>query len=188
MGSRLMSRHPDVCQSLATCVTLKDAMPSTTITIKSRPRKDGSVRWFLWVRTPEGQDDRFIDAPPHLTKAEDRPAVDEWAKPFRAALGKIKAEPKAETASEWYDRFVKTRMGKVSTASRDHQQWLKWIAPVSVRDGARTFGALAMVDVGPDDIEAVRDALNGHVEAWEGAEKTRGVGMSYATAGNVWAI
>src|SRR5262245_54326949 len=101
-------------------------MPGPSLTIKHRPRADGSVRWFLWIRRPRPERDEFIDVEGY-TSLEDRDAVEAFAKPYREALRG--GHSKQESCDEWYDRFIKSRMGKVSTASTDHQQWLKWISP-----------------------------------------------------------
>ncbi len=157
-------------------------MPSTpraSLTIKSRPRTDGSVSWFLWIRRQRPERDELIPVD-RYTRLEDRPLVEEFAKPYRAALAAGTSGPKHETADDWYDRFVKTRMGKISTASADHAQWLKWISP--------TIGHRAMIDVTADDVEAVRDVLDVAVDEWEASGKVRGNGLAFSTAGNVWAI
>jgi len=157
-----------------------------TLTIKSRPLADGRVSWFLWIRRPRPAKDELIPVT-HCHRAEDRAKVEEFAKPYRDALAKAalseddkKLQRERSTADYWYDRFVKSRMGKVSTASRDHQQWIKHISPI--------LGKKTMLEITPDDIEAVRDYLKAEIDRWEGAGKMRGTGLAFATAANVWAV
>src|SRR5205085_610435 len=144
------------------------------------------VSWFLYFR-PALPDGTTLIAVDKYTRPEDRPLVEAFAKPYREALARGSTTSKRETCDEWYDRFIKTRMGRISTASRDHAQWLKWISPAKLASGA-TFGATAIVDVTADDVEAVRDVLDGAVREWEAAGKTRGKGLAYHTAANVWCI
>lgn len=140
-----------------------------TLTIKSRPRADGTVRWFLWIRRPRPERDEFIDVDGISgTSEKDRAAVEAFAKPYRDALKGGHSD--AETCDQWYDRFIKSRMGKVSTASTDHQQWLKWISP--------HLGKKPIAGISADEIETVRDALTEAIEAWEAADKKRGVGLA----------
>ena len=159
----------------------------TSITIKSRPLTEGRVSWFLYFRPalPDGTSLMPVEG---FDRPEDRPKVEAFAKPYREALKSGSTAPKQETADAWYDRFIKSRMGKVSTADTDHKQWLKWISKASVRGGSTTFGALPIVAVTADDVEDVRDALNRAVEEWEAAGKVRGTGISYSTAANLWSI
>src|SRR5262245_39945919 len=129
-----------------------------TLTIKSRPLADGKVSWFLYVRRPRPEQDELIPVPQY-TSASDRVAVETFAALYREELGADEA--KSETCDEWYDRFILTRMGKVSTASRDHAQWLKWISP--------HIGKRAITSITADDVETVRDALNDEIDKWERA-------------------
>lgn len=137
---------------------------TATLTIKNRPLADGSVRWFLWIRRPRPDRDEYIDVEGY-TSPDDRKAVEAFAKPYREALRG--GGSKQEKCDQWYDRFIKSRMGKVSTASTDHKQWLKWISP---HIGKKPIGGITA-----DDVEIVRDALNEAVEEWEAADKKRGV-------------
>lgn len=95
-------------------------------------------------------------------------------------FAKRPAGPAPETCDEWHDRFSATRVGKVSTADADKAQWGKWISP--------TIGPKSIVDLTADDIEAVRDVLDAAISTWEASGKTRGQGLAYATAKNVWQI
>lgn len=162
------------------------ATKSTTVTFKSRPLTSGAVSWFIVERYPDGTE-KLIPRP-EFTRLEDKPKMLALAAVWRKAVARGETEPGPETTDAWMDRFIKSRTGKVTTASRDHQQWSKWVSTVKVRGGALTFGALSMVDVTPDDIEGVRDGLNAEIERWEASGKKRGVGLAYSTAGNVWAI
>ena len=113
-----------------------ESTPRASLTIKSRPLSGGRVSWFLWIRRPRPQRDELIPVT-RYSRPEDRQAVEEFAKPYRAALAAGTTGPKHETADDWYDRFVLTRRGRISTAEADHAQWLKWISP--------TIGKRAMI-------------------------------------------
>ncbi len=155
--------------------------PATTITPKFVPRKsDPSVgNWYLYFR-PKLPDGTSLIAVKGCTRREDRGDVEKEAERYRAGVKRIASEPKKESCDDWYDRFVKSRMGKVSTASTDHKQWLKWISP--------TIGLLPIEDVNADNVEDVRDVLDAAIDEWEAAGKVRGKGMSFATGANVWCI
>jgi len=144
-----------------------------SVTIKSRPLADGRVSWFLYFRPPLADGTALMPVK-GCTRPEDRPKVEAFANSYRRALRRGSTQPAEETCDGWYDRFVKSRMGKVSTASTDQKQWLKWISKTRVRVGTTTFGALPIEDVNADDIEDVRDLLDTAIDEWEAASKVRG--------------
>jgi len=155
------------------------ARPAVSVTVKSRALAGGRVRWMLYFR-PAAPNGKTLERLDQFSSPADRPAVEKIAAEYRKLYTRAGAPRRAETADEWYDRFVRSRMGKVSTATADHQQWLKWISP--------TLGSRLMTAITPDDVEAVRDVLDRALDAWEAAGKKRGTGLAFHTAANVWAI
>lgn len=153
-----------------------------TLSIKSRPKADGSVSWFLWIRRPRPERDTLIPVTKY-TKASDRPAVEAFAEPYRAALRKGLSEPRPEDCNGFYDRYHKhqVELGQTDAGKKRHR-WLKWIAP--------KIGSKQMVDVTRDDIEDIRDALDEAIAAWkrDGGKSggKKGAAISGKTAMNAW--
>ncbi len=155
------------------------AAARATLTIKSRPKADGSVSWFLWIRKPRPEKDVLIPVP-GLSRLEDRPAVEAFAKPYRKALAKGLSEPQPETCDEWYERFKKYRAKEVGSAEDDNWRWSKWISP--------RIGKRPIRDVTPDEIENIKDALTAAVLSYEAAGNVKGdERLAPKTAQNVWA-
>lgn len=149
-----------------------------SVTLKSKPVAEG-IRWMVYIR-PKPPTGKALIPIPGLTKPSDRPAAEAIADNYRKALRAGLTAPKPETADEWYERFATSREGKVSTVSQDRAQWKKHVSPI--------LGKVAMRAVDADHVEAVRDYLNGQIDAWEEAGRARGTGIAFATAGNVWSI
>ena len=139
-------------------------MPSrATLTIKSRPRADGTVRWFLWIRRPRPERDEFVNVEGYTSLA-DRPAVEEFAKPYREALAQGLSKPKPETADGWFKRYTAYQKSCGHTDPTKATRWDKWISP---RIGTKT-----MLDVTREHIEDIRDALDDAIRAGDITGKT----------------
>ena len=107
---------------------------TASVTIKSRPRADGSVSWFLYFR-PALPDGTTLMPVPGYSRPEDRPHVEAFAEPYRVALRRGLSKPKPETCDEWRDRadVFDRECGKTDPTKR--KRWNKWI---SKRIGSKT--------------------------------------------------
>ena len=109
------------------------------------------------------------------------------AKLTKVAAPAIAPVTAGETTDAFYVRFMAFRRDKVGSVDDDKWRWYKWISPAMVRGGSVRFGALAIRDVTPDDIEDVRDALDVAVLAYEAAGNEKGAGrLAPHTAANIW--
>ena len=155
------------------------------------PRRwpSGAIRYRGKVTWPDGHRQDFAipeehcgsekDATKHVAKVQRE--LDAKGTAVLANLTAKKSDgPALESCDDWYDRFTESRTGKVSTAETDRAQWGKWISPV--------IGPKAVKTLTADDVELVRDKLDEGIAAWEASGKTRGQGLAYATAKNVWHI
>jgi len=150
-----------------------------TLTIKSRPKADGSVSWFLWIRRPRPERDELIPVA-GFTKLTDRPAVEAFAKPYRKALRKGLSEPQPETCDEWYERYhaYQVELGHTG-AVRKRMLWSKWISP---RIGHKRPDAVTR-----NDVEDIRDALDKGIHEWQpGKSARKSTCLSGKTAMNAW--
>lgn len=121
-----------------------------SITVKSRPKADGSVSWFLWIR-PTPPDGKSLIPVPNATKLSDRPIAEALAKTYRKALAKGLREPRPEDASAWFDRYVEVH-GKLGNGTAQHAgDWARYVA--------KFVGTKRMLGITTEDIKAIRDNL-----------------------------
>ncbi len=138
----------------------------SSITIESRPLAGGRVRWSLYFRPalPDGTSLLPVDS---YDRPEDRPKVEAFARPYREALQKKRAEPKPEDCDRYFERYTAYQKECGSTdADEKATRWNKWIAP--------TIGDKRPEDVTRADVEDIRDALDAAILAWEPGKAAKG--------------
>jgi integrase len=144
----------------------------------SKPNRDGSVRWSLYIRR-KGLPD-FEHHFPEYTRPEDREKVEAAAENYRLAMARIRSfeAPSTETVTEWFKRYFDWRAARPvggESVSDSRGRVKKWIAPL--------IGPIAIRDVTPAMLEALVGDLDDRVARGELAPKTAINAWGEVTAG-----
>jgi integrase len=99
-----------------------------SLTIKSRPLADGTVRWSLYFR-PALPDGTTLIPVPNATTLADRPVAEALAATYRKAIADGHTKPQPETCAGYFKRWNAARKTKYPRqATHDEQVFRLWLA------------------------------------------------------------
>jgi hypothetical protein len=150
-------------------------------TVKKFKDARGRAYWRARITYPDGA--RLWLKPRFHSEERAREYADEKsreAETKNVTVAKMAPSTKGagETCDDWHDRYLKFCVEQGLTTVRDKRyRWGKWIGP--------TIGTKAMRAITRDDIEDIRDALDGVIRSY--ARDGAGTGrISPKTAQNAW--